>query len=73
MTEVATELERAITNAQHMAYSLGTWVYLYKDSLTGLPVFRAIHPARPEEHLELVKSFPPPAPTKYEGALQTSP
>ncbi len=59
MTDLPTEIERALVNAKQMAHSLGTWVYLYQD-LTGKPVFRPIHPARPEEHLVLIQTFEPP-------------
>jgi hypothetical protein len=72
MTEVATEMERATTNAEQMAHSLGVRVFLYRD-LTGRPVFRTMHPAGRDEHLELIRTFEPPAPTKYEGALPSSP
>jgi hypothetical protein len=56
-------------NAARLALSLGVRIFLYRD-LAGRPVFRPIHPAGPDEHLELIKTFDPP---KMRPAFDSAP
>jgi hypothetical protein len=73
MTEPDTEIQRATKNAERLALSLGVRIYLYQD-LTGRPVFRPIHPALSDEHLELIGTFEPPPPrTIFDQSLPPTP
>jgi len=71
MTDLPTEMQRAIKNAEGMAFSVGVRVFLYQDK-EGSPVYRLILPALPDEDLQLVETFEPPKRTVYDSALPPS-
>jgi hypothetical protein len=73
MTEPDTEIQRATKNAERMAVSLGVRIFLYQ-TVAGKPVFKPIHPALPDEHLELIGTFEPPLrQTSFDQSLPPSP
>ncbi len=68
-----TELENATKNGRALALSLGVRIFLYQD-MAGRIVFKTIHPALPDEHLELIETFEaPPTRTVFDQSLPPTP
>ncbi len=68
-----TDIENAAKNGRALALSLGVRVFLYRD-MTGRIAFKTIHPALPDEHLELIETFEAqPARTVFDQSLPPTP